>query len=242
MSANLIKSIGGILVCGYLLLLSVRDQLNFYIHPRYQTFTLIMAIVGIVFLTIDITLQLKDSKKVSSKTKRRISPASLIGAVILLLAYIIPPAALSPSSVAQRESPTPATTDSFCAMPTPSNGQTDISINRWRSALRSCNQANFFSGKNITVIGFVSRDILQSYGYDYFYVTRYLISCCAVDSVPVKLLVDNAHSHNHQDGTWIRVSGVLLQKIVNGKPEYVITNSQVTTTRQPSQPYELLGL
>ena len=59
MRANLAKSLGGIAACGYVLLLACRGQLGFYIHPRYHLFAAILSTIGIVFLVIDIVLQLK---------------------------------------------------------------------------------------------------------------------------------------------------------------------------------------
>lgn len=60
MYANLAKSIGGIVVCAYILLLAWRDQLGFYVHPRYHTFAVIISVIGVILLLIDIMLQLKN--------------------------------------------------------------------------------------------------------------------------------------------------------------------------------------
>ena len=89
MRVNLLKSIGGIIVCGYILLLACRDQLGFYIHPRYHIFASIISIVGIVLLLIDTMLQLK--LKVSVKpikfSLKRVKPASYLVKIRELIRY-----------------------------------------------------------------------------------------------------------------------------------------------------------
>ena len=56
--------------------------------------------------------------------------------------------------------------------------------------------------------------MLKNYGYNYFYIARYVISCCAVDSVPMKILVEKTFFNDYPDGTWLTVKGKLSQKVV----------------------------
>ena len=108
--------------------------------------------------------------------------------------------------------------------------------------MNSCKQASYFDNKDITITGFVSNDLLKNYGYDYFYIARYVISCCAVDSVPVKIIVEKRFSVDYPDGTWLIVKGKLSQKVINGQAEYVITQPNTTKISQPKYPYELMGI
>jgi len=85
-------------------------------------------------------------------------------------------------------------------------------------------------------------DLLKNYGYDYFYIARHVISCCAVDSVPVKIVVEKSFSVDYPDGTWLIVKGKLSQKVINGQAEYVITQPNTTKISQPKYPYELMGI
>ena len=83
----------------------------------------------------------------------------------------------------------------------------------------------------------------EGYGcYNYFYIARYVISCCAVDSVPMKILVEKNFFIDYPDGTWLTVKGKLSQKVVNGQAEYVITDARADKIDQPKYPYELLGV
>ena len=244
MRVNLLKSIGGIIVCGYILLLACRDQLGFYIHPRYHIFASIISIVGIVLLLIDTMLQLKlkASVKPAKFSLKSVKPASYLAIIILLAGYLLPPKPLSPSSLAQRESPAIIESESRCEIPKPREGSSTVSVNRWKTAINSCKQTSYFNNADISVTGFVSNGLLKNYGYNYFYIARYVISCCAVDSVPMKILVEKNFFIDYPDGTWLTVKGKLSQKVVNGQAEYVITDARTTKIDQPKYPYELLGV
>ena len=244
MRVNLLKSIGGIIVCSYILLLACRDQLGFYIHPRYHIFASIISIVGIVLLLIDTMLQLKlkASVKPAKFSLKSVKPASYLAIIILLAGYLLPPKPLSPSSLAQRESPAIIEPESRCEIPKPREGSSTISINRWKTAINSCKQTSYFNNTDISVTGFVSNGLLRNYGYNYFYIARYVISCCTVDSVPMKILVEKNFFIDYPDGTWLTVKGKLSQKVVNGQAEYVITDARADKIDQPKYPYELLGV
>ena len=244
MRVNLLKSIGGIIVCGYILLLACRDQLGFYIHPRYHIFASIISIVGIVLLLIDTMLQLKlkASVKPTKLSLKSVKPASYLAIIILLAGYLLPPKPLSPSSLAQRESPAIIELESRCEIPKPREGSSTISINRWKTAINSCKQTSYFDNTDISITGFVSNGLLKNYGYNYFYIARYVISCCTVDSVPMKILVEKNFFIDYPDGTWLTVKGKLSQKVVNSQAEYVITDARATKIDQPKYPYELLGV
>lgn len=244
MRVNLLKSIGGIIVCGYILLLACRDQLGFYIHPRYHIFASIISIIGIVLLLIDTMLQLKlkVSVKPTKLSLKSVKPASYLAIIILLAGYLLPPKPLSPSSLAQRESPAIIEPESRCEIPKPREGSSIVSVNRWKTAINSCKQTSYFNNTDISITGFVSNGLLKNYGYNYFYIARYVISCCAVDSVPMKILVEKNFFIDYPDGTWLTVKGKLSQKVVNGQAEYVITDAHAAKIDQPKYPYELLGV
>lgn len=243
MRANLAKSLGGIAACGYVLLLACRGQLGFYIHPRYHLFAAILSTIGIAFLVIDIVLQLKSGVFAHHRFKfHHIKFASCLSVLILLAGYLLPPKPLSPSSVTQRENSIATSQTNYCNIPKPKEGETNVSINRWRSAFNSCQKLLYFDNTSIMITGFVSSGTLQNYGYDYFELARYVISCCAADSIPMKILVEKTPANSYRDGTWLTVKGKLMQKIINGKAEYVITESTTTAIPQPEDPYELFGL
>ena len=58
----------------------------------------------------------------------------------------------------------------------------------------------------------------------------------------MKILVEKTPANSYRDGTWLTVKGKLIQEIINGKAEYVITEPTATAIPQPEDPYELFGL
>ena len=52
----LLRASGGLLACGYIILIAVRGQLGFYIHPRYHLLAVVAAIAGSMLLILDIVL------------------------------------------------------------------------------------------------------------------------------------------------------------------------------------------
>ena len=55
----LLRAGGGLLACGYIILIAVRGQLGFYIHPRYHLLAVVATVAGSMLLIIDIILQLR---------------------------------------------------------------------------------------------------------------------------------------------------------------------------------------
>ena len=111
----LLRAGGGLLACGYIILIAVRGQLGFYIHPRYHLLAVVATVAGSMLLIIDIILQLRHNpagkRRASTgatttehpaKPRRKIPILSIITAGILILAIILPPRPLSSSSAANR--------------------------------------------------------------------------------------------------------------------------------------------
>ena len=53
----LLRAGGGLLACSYIILIAVRGQLGFYIHPRYHLLAVVATVAGGMLLLIDIVLQ-----------------------------------------------------------------------------------------------------------------------------------------------------------------------------------------
>ena len=58
----------------------------------------------------------------------------------------------------------------------------------------------------------------------------------------MKILVEKSSALAYRDGTWLTIKGKLMQKVINGRAEYVITGATATEVTQPANPYELFGL
>ena len=250
----LLRAGGGLLACSYIILIAVRGQLGFYIHPRYHLLAVVATVAGSMLLIIDIALQLRHNlagkQRASAgvttterpeKPRRKISLLSIITAGILALAIVLPPRPLSSSSAANRATSGPTSTTGRCDKPEPLDGK-PVSMNRWRSAFDDCPNDSFFDGVTIDVTGFVARDPSGFYDNHYFELSRFVISCCAVDSTPISILVKSPDAERYRNNQWLRLSGQIKRELSGGKAVYVLTNPTITPTTEPANPYEFLGV
>ena len=250
----LLRAGGGLLACGYIILIAVRGQLGFYIHPRYHLLAVVATVAGGMLLLIDIVLQLRHNlagkrrasarpapTKHPKKPRRTIPILSIVTAGILVLSSILPPRPLSSSSATNRATSGPTSTTGRCDKPEPLNGK-PVSMNRWRSAFDDCPNDSFFDGVTIDVTGFVARDPGGFYDNRYFELSRFVISCCAVDSTPVSILVKSPDAERYRDNQWLQIRGQIKRELSGGKAVYVLTNPTITPTTEPTNPYEFLGV
>ena len=115
-------------------------------------------------------------------------------------------------------------------------------MNRWRSAFDDCPNDSFFDGVTIDVTGFVARDPSGFYDNRYFELSRFVISCCAVDSTPINILVKSPDAERYRNNQWLRLSGQVKRELSGGRAVYVLTNPTITPTTEPANPYEFLGV
>lgn len=250
----LLRAGGGLLACGYIILIAVRGQLGFYIHPRYHLLAVVATMAGGMLLILDIVLELRHNlarKRCTSagvttterpkKPRRKIPILSIVTAGILILAIILPPRPLSSSSAANRATSGPTSTTGRCDKPESLDGK-PVSMNRWRSAFDDCPNDSFFDGVTIDVTGFVARDPSGFYDNRYFELSRFVISCCAVDSTPISILVKTPDAERYRDNQWLQVRGQIKRELSGSKAVYVLTNPTITPTTEPANPYEFLGV
>lgn len=67
-------------------------------------------------------------------------------------------------------------------------------------------------------------------------VSRRVMSCCSADAVEVGFDVECARDGKIRSGTWIRVVGVVEEKMRDGEPRYVLEQSTVTALEDPVLP------
>jgi len=97
------------------------------------------------------------------------------------------------------------------------------------------------SGRHIRLIGRVSRDTLLPDGY--FFIFRYVITCCAAHAMPMSLpVVEDSDAARISDDAWIEVIGsVYPERMVIGEFVFdsipVIYPGQIRQIDPPNNPY-----
>lgn len=97
-----------ILFCIYILMLGINDSLALYIHPRYTLFTITMSILGLVVLIGGLLLDKRNSHlNIDLEQLKPRRPWDIVVAIVLLLAFIVPPETLSSRTSSRRSVVTP---------------------------------------------------------------------------------------------------------------------------------------
>ncbi|MDO4712728.1 MAG: TIGR03943 family protein [Candidatus Saccharibacteria bacterium] len=241
MWANLAKTSAIGLISGYLIWLSVSGGLNIYIHPRYHSFTLIMAVLAAGFTLSDLCWQLwrryrKRSSLAWSRSLGRPQLLSLITVAIVLLGISLPPRPLSLHAVNQRAPEQQSFIAESNCHPPETNAAGQTLLYRWLSAVQACEQPAELTGHNLTLIGFITERPDKP---DSFWLTRFVVSCCAVDSTPLRVeIIAPQWRARYAPGQWLRVSGTTVRQ---SDGSMVITSATLTPITEPDTPYEFLG-
>ena len=107
----------------------------------------------------------------------------------------------------------------------------------WSSLLRQTTDASFYRDKAANVVGFITKDTDDP--QNVFYVSRFVITCCAVDAQPVGVPV---YLPNWQNGfaadQWVKVSGSFeTNPSTKSQQSIALVPTRTTKVDQPSEPY-----
>ncbi len=163
------------------------------------------------------------------------SVLTIAAAVVALL--ILPPSTLTTATVAQRDLNGSA---SALTLKAPAlSGKVDYSsftVRDWASLLRSGAGQDFFADKTATVTGFISADATDP---NVFFVTRFVVTCCAVDAQPIGVPVYHPGWQNEfKTDSWVTVtSSFRANPNTASREAIVLMPDSIKPTSQPAQPY-----
>ncbi|MBB6403434.1 TIGR03943 family putative permease subunit [Arthrobacter sp. AZCC_0090] len=239
--------------------LGLSGQLALYIHPRYFVFTVIMAVIAGVlalaaFALVPGTSDAPDDGHTHDGDAHTdadgpsdghgsrwgwVWPAgsvlTIIAAVVALL--ILPPSTLTTATVAQRDLNGSASALTLKAPALPGKGDySAFTVRDWASLLRSGAGQDFFADKTATVTGFISADKTDP---NVFFVTRFVVTCCAVDAQPIGVPVYHPGWQNDfKTDSWVTVTSSFRANPNAASPEaIVLIPDSIKSTSQPAQPY-----
>lgn len=225
--------------------LAASGQLVLYIHPRYVVFTVIMAIVAVIAAVAAVASPRHHDDEGMPLPPRRsravgIAAAGLAGAFALGM-VVIPPATLSTATAEQREINATASDDAeTLAAASEADAATvaTFTVREWSTVLRQTSDLAFFDGKPATdLLGFVTADADDPESI--FYVSRFAVTCCAVDAQPLGVPVYlPGWAELYPTDTWVQVSGPFESNPsrTSTKP-VVLVPERVEAVDQPSEPY-----
>lgn len=243
--------------------LAATGRLGFYIHPRYFVFTVVMAVIAVVFVVAafavvpllrrratdaagptpggvhddhdhDHGADAPDAGPAAS-ARRRLGTAA--GVAILagtaLALLVLPPATLTTATAENRELNAAAVGPDSAAPDLVGGDTSSFTVKDWALILRQDPDPADFTDP-VEVTGFV---LPSPDDEDVFYVARFTVTCCAVDAQPVGVPV---HLPGWQDrfeaDDWVAANGRLGDDPAGG-PSPVLLPDAVEPTEQPEQPY-----
>ncbi|WP_284755324.1 TIGR03943 family protein [Arthrobacter sp. efr-133-R2A-120] len=239
--------------------LGLTGQLALYIHPRYFVFTVIMAVIAGVLALAAFALAPTakdehghndgDGHEHDGDAHARNdghgsrwgwlwplgSVLTIVAAVVALL--ILPPSTLTTATVAQRDLNGSASALTLKAPALPGKGDySAFTVRDWASLLRSGAGQDFFADKTATVTGFISADKTDP---NVFFVTRFVVTCCAVDAQPIGVPVYHPGWQNEfKTDSWVTLtSSFRANPNPASREAIVLIPHTINPTAQPAQPY-----
>ncbi|MFT2753909.1 TIGR03943 family putative permease subunit [Clavibacter sp. Sh2088] len=236
--------------------LTITGQLGLYIHPRYFVFTGIMAVIGLVATVAGFALRPADAAeehdhdhgsaaepsmgaRASLRARASRVAVAAVVTITVVAVLVLPPRTLTTSTVTQRALNS-STVASDAAPDQELLGTSDFStlgVKDWSQLLAQTADPTFFTSKSVDITGFVSAD--PDDPEDVFYVTRFVVTCCAVDAQPVGVPVyQPGWSSTLQKDEWVRVTGPFASNPSAGSRQPLAVMPQgVQKVDQPADPY-----
>ena len=235
----------GVFAIGVLTLVTVwlgwQGMLGFYIHPRYNLFTLVMAVIGVSLMAIAFFVPTKGHSHAGQKHAKGHSIMEWLSlglvAAVVAIALVLPPTTLSSYTAENRSFGTVATSPAAEAIDVASttSGFENLTVRDWASLLIQTQDPSFFRGKPFSALG----TITDSGDPDVFFLTRFVVTCCAVDAQPVSVPVFYpGWSQDFAVDTWVTVNGgfqVLPQIAEPGN--LAVVPGDIVEEEVPREPY-----
>lgn len=223
--------------------LAVGNQLVLYIHPRYIVFTVVLVVIALALAAASVLASRShDDDEPSRGWSRLLSVAAIVVAGALALGMLaLPPATLTSATAQQRDINSSTigadAQDVESAAAAPTGASASFTVVDWASLLRQTNDLDFYEGKPVDVVGFITPDADDP--ENVFYVSRFFVTCCAVDAQPAGVPVYSpGWAAQFEADDWVQVTGEFSANPSSGSTEpLAVTPDQVLPTDQPSEPY-----
>jgi TIGR03943 family protein len=221
--------------------LAATGHLTLYIHQRYVVFTTGMAVVALVMASGSVITQSRAHQQTHFIWWRRVAACVMV-CMVAGMALLVPPTALTTTTATQRGINKGAVTQLSADKLSQASifAQRDYShltIKEWAGLLAQTHDSAFYRGKTVNLTGFVTPDTADS---QIFYVSRFVVTCCAVDAQAVGVPVyAPGWRERYQPNSWVTVTGDFAAHPQQHRQQpIVIMPRSVTLTTQPKEPYE----
>ena len=191
--------------------LSFEEKLKWYIHPRYELFSLALATTGVLLaLATIITLPQRAHNHQPPRKRYRLYGTAVMVIISVVILLVIQPAALTSLTVSQRvmNSGANATSDARESAILKERGSyTNFTIKDWSLLLSQSSDPKQYQNKPAKVSGFIT----ASKDENVFFVSRFVVTCCALDARPIGVPVYSpGWRKTFAPDQWVETSGVFI--------------------------------
>jgi putative membrane protein len=223
--------------------LGINNQLILYIHPRYIIFTLIMAVLALIFVVASFLLRAPHSHEAPNTRVQNITAntAAVLALAVAVAMIVIPPATLTSATVAQRSINSSGVGAEVQSVADADNASAaafaSFTVLDWASLLRQTSDTSFYADKPANVVGFITEDTDDP--TNVFYVSRFVITCCAVDAQPVGVPVYMpGWADQYALDDWVEIDGGFVANPSSTSAQQIaLIPDVVTPVGEPSEPY-----
>lgn len=200
------------------------------IHPNYYGLVLgsgiVLTILGILQIKVNLS-----QKTNSSREHLALFPPGLSSSVLILVAIaglIIPPRILNSQTALKRGvSELPLTNVQPEAFRTPTKPE-ERSLIEWIRTINAYPEPDAYQGQPAKVTGFVLH--LEELPANYLMLSRFVITCCAVDAYPIGIPVKLETSRQaYEVDSWLEVTGVMTTEMIPTKDR--VDSAMITNQR-----------
>ena len=219
----------------FILWLISTGKLSLFIHPRYNLFTAIMVILGVALVAISFAKKQPSVHEHQHDEKKNSKRKLVITATVLVATssmFVVAPGALSSTFASDKvvNGGVVSTNQDFA---NPEGDYQDFTVKDWALLAESDIQYEF-SGKKVDLVGFV-----VPIDENNFYLSRFVVYCCAVDAQPVGVPVHQVNwQQNFQENDWVEVQGEFSDTTSNSGYQAELIPDSVTKTVEPDAHYE----
>lgn len=246
MPQRMFRSFQGLLLLGlciFFVFKAINGQLTWYINSRFVPLT----VIGILFLAVMAQVVFTEIRRSRQhelehpdhhhEHDHAPSAGNLwIMLIPLLIGVLIPARPLDSSAFDTKGFNTSAplvSSDTSAQIFETESEQRNILD--WLKLFNYEEDVTQFVGQKASVVGFVYFD--ETLGSDRFYVSRFVVSCCAADGFAIAMPVRWNKNSTLQQDSWVVVKGFIESIELNGSRVPLIAAESVEAVDVPAQPY-----
>jgi uncharacterized repeat protein (TIGR03943 family) len=232
-------------------------QLRLLIHPNYF---LLVFITGLIILVLSVLrlwqfwreLRHPFSSSLANPEHINLLPQGWSSSLLLItaiLGILIKPGVLTSQVALQRgvSDSLPLTREEPQAFRTPTKPE-ERTLIEWVRTLNTYPEPDAYQGQQAKITGFVVH--LPPLGEDYIYLSRFILTCCAVDAYPVGMPVKLPQPRsNYPPDSWLEVEGEMITEMLpnladnkaetqTNKRQLVLKARALKPIPTPKNPYE----